>query len=258
MVEAGLVAAGFGLLPLLALGLWPIRDAIRRHEVAIWGLLLGVVAFVGIAHTGAAILVGNSYLKFEASPATSAGIVAAGLFLGLLVGWRLLGTAGPGKSSSPGALVGAAALYVALHSVTDGIVLGESYVGPGSSGYPLTAIIVGGTLLHRFAEGSLIVVPAIVAGWKPSKSVAVLLVALAAVPAAYVPIFLLNPPMLSATTVAIEQAASVFASSLEAGFAVMLLLVGLMPRVSGAKDTRWALWAGLAFSAMLFIHFLVE
>ena len=258
MVDAWVVATGFGLLPLMAGMLWLGRETLHRHEAAVWGLLIGVVAFVGLAHTGATILEGNAFLKFEASLPISAGVATGGIYLGLLLGWLVVGRAGPGVGAPLGALAAAAIVYVALHSVSDGLVLGESYVGPGSSGYPLTAVVVGGTLLHRFAEGALILVPALLASWKPAKAFGALLVALVAAPAAYIPIALLSPAALSPATVALEQAISVFASSAEAGFAVLLLFAGLMPRVRLAKDAKWAVWAGLAFTAMLLIHFLVE
>ena len=245
-------------MPVLALLLWPVRDLLRAHEAVVWGLLIGAVAFLGLAHAGAAILVGNSFLEGEIGTASSAAVVAAGLLLGLGFGWRASGRGAAVGAVSLALLPWFAVAYVALHTFTDGIVLGESYAGPGSTGYPLTAVIVGGTLLHRFAEGVLILIPAVWAGWKPSKTLAALLLPILALPAVYVPLGLLGPGVLSAGSVALEQSISVFTSSLEAGFAILFLLLGLLPRVAPAKDGRWAVAAGFAFTALMLVHFLVE
>jgi hypothetical protein len=256
VVDLWILALGFGFLPIVALVLAAAPTFLRRHETILWGLLIGVVAFLGFAHAGSALLEGNAYLRYEATPEISAATASGGLLLGISLGWMLLGRRGaPG--SVLGGVAAAAASYVALHSVADGLVLGEAYAGPLATGYSLTAIIVGGTLLHRFAEGALIVVPAVLAASKPRRWLSLLLVGLLTLPAAYVPVAILtgNP---SPAAFALDQGVSVFVAGVEAGFAGLFLFLGLLPRVADAKDRRWAVWAGLAFTAMLLIHFLVE
>lgn len=256
MADLWLLALGFGVLPFSALVLLAAPAALRRHEPLVWGVLIGVVAFLGLAHAGAALLQGNAYLRYEASPEISAATAAGGVLLGTALGWTVLGR----RAGSPATLRSiavAAAIYVALHSVSDGQVLGEAYAGPLAPGYALTVVLVGGTLLHRLAEGALIAVPAVLDGWKPSRWSGLLLAGLLTLPAAYVPVVLLGGAP-TASAVALDQGVSVFVAGLEAGFAGILLLLGLVPRVAGAQDRRWAMWAGLAFTVMLLIHFLVE
>lgn len=255
MADLWILAVGFGLLPFTALVLTAAPAWLRRHESAVWGLLLGVVAFLGFAHAGAAILEGNAYLRYEATPEISAATAAGGLLVGMGLGWVALGRGKPGSTLA--GLAGSAAAYVALHSLADGLVLGEAYAGPLAPGYTLTAAIVGGTLLHRFAEGSLIVVPAILGSAKAKRWLPLLLVGLLTFPAAFVPVTLLSGGP-AAGAFAFDQGVSVFTAGVEAGFAGLLLFLGLVPRVASSEDKHWALWAGLAFLAMLLVHFLVE
>ncbi len=142
-------------------------------------------------------------------------------------------------------------------SAADGLVLGEAYAGPLTPGYTLTAVRVGGTLLHRFAEGALIAAPAIMASVKPTRWLPLLLVGLLTIPSPYVP-DAIHSGTPTAGAVALDQGVSVFMAGVEAGFAGLLLFLALIPRVAAAKDGRWAVWAGLAFTTMLLIHFLVE
>ena len=258
MIDLAIVALGFGLLPLLAVVLYAIPETLKRHEMAVWGLLVGVVAFLGLAHAGAALLEGNAFLRFEASREVSAGVAVGGLLAGIGLGWLVLGKRSADGDLSPSTIVWAAVTFVVLHSFADGLVLGEGYAGVSATGFPLTTAVVGGTVLHRFAEGSLILVPALLAAWRPPKAVPGLLAGLATLPAAYVPFVLLGPAAVSAASIAAEQALVVFAAGLEAGFALLFLLLGLLPRVRAAADGRWALWAGIAFTLMLLIHILVE
>ncbi len=255
MVDLWLLALGFGLLPLVAVLLVAAPDFLRRHETLVWGLLIGVVAFLGFAHAGATILEGNAYLRVEATPEVSALTAAAGLLLGISLGWLVLGR--HGASSDLAGVVLASAVFVALHSFADGLVLGEAYAGPLAPGYTLTALLVGGTLLHRFAEGALITVPGTLTAASSRRWLPLLLVGLLTLPAAFAPVAILGTSP-TPGAVAMDQAVSVFAAGLEAGFAGLLLFLGLLPRVAEAKDRRWAAWAGIAFTAMLLIHFLVE
>ena len=258
MSDLWLLALGFGVLPLLAVLLFAVPRALKQNEAIVWGLLVGVVAFLGVAHAGLALIEGNAYLRYEANPWSAALVAAAGLLAGIALGWRLLARhVAPGESAGS-AVVWAAAAFVALHSFTDGLVLGEAYATPGSTGFPLTLAAVGGTALHRFAEGSLVVVPAILAAWRPRKTLMLLLAGLVTLPAAYVPVAILAPGTLSLGTVAMDQAVSVFGAGLETGFALLFLGLALLPRAQATKDARWAIWAGVAFTLVLLVHFLVE
>jgi hypothetical protein len=256
VVDLWFLALGFGLLPIAALVLVAAPALVRTRATIVWGLLIGVVAFLGLAHAGTAILEGNAYLRYEATPEISAATAAGGLLLGTGLGWVVLGRRGA-SGSALGSVAGAAAIYVALHSVADGLVLGEAYAGPLATGYSLTVVLVGGTILHRFAEGALIVVPALLGTSKRPRWLPLLLVGLLTFPAAYVPVAILGGSPSSASY-ALDQGVSVFVAGVEAGFAGLLLFLGLLPRVADAKDRRWAVAAGLAFTAMLLIHFLVE
>ncbi len=256
MADLWLLALGFGLLPLAAAALAIAPRSLREHGDVAWGLLIGIVAFLGLAHAGATILEGDTFLRFEASPEASAATAAAGLLLGIALGWLALGRHTP-TGPSLNVVAYAAAVYVALHSVADGLVLGEGYTGPLAPGYPLTLATVGGTVVHRFAEGALIAVPALLAAAKPSRWTFLLLAGLLTVPAAFLPVAILGAAP-SAGAVALDQAIGVFAAGLEAGFAALFLLLGLLPQVVAAKSRSWAVWAGLAFTAIVLVHFLVE
>ena len=258
MTDLWLLALGFGVLPLLAVVLYAVPETLRRNEAAGWGLLIGVVGFLGLAHAGASLLEGNAFLRYEANPWTAALVAVAGLLAGIALGWRLLGAAAPGGESGIRALLWTAVAFVAVHSFTDGLVLGEAYAGPLPTGFPLDLAVVVGTVLHRFAEGSLIILPAILAAWRPRKTLPLLLVGLITLPAAYVPVAILGSGTVGVGSYALDQAVSVFGSGLEAGLAILFLALGLLPRLRSAKDGGWAVWAGIGFTLMLLVHFLVE
>jgi zinc transporter ZupT len=258
VTDLWLLALGFGVLPFLAVVLYASPDLLRRRESALWGLLAGVVAFLGVTHAGLTLIEGNAFLRYETNPWSAALIAAAGLLAGIALGWRLLGRASTASGSLGDGIVWAAAAFIAVHSFTDGLVLGEAYAGPGASGFDLTLAAVGGTVLHRFAEGSLIVVPALLASWRPPRTFALLLAGIVTLPAAYVPGLILGSGTLSAGLLALDQAVGVFGAGLEAGFALLFLALGLLPRAQAAKDSRWAVWAGVAFTLMLLVHFVVE
>ncbi len=258
MADLSFIAAGFGVLPFSAILLYAAPGWLRRHEAAAWGAAVGAVAFLGLAHAGAAVLEGHAYLVFEASPVVAAATAAGGLLLGIGLGWLLIGRTARNDSAGLAWLMGAAAAYVALHSLSDGIVLGEAYAGPAPIGFDLTVVVVGGTLLHRFAEGALVVVPGTLGNQKLPRPLGLLLAGLLTIPAAFLPLALLGTGIPPLGSVAWEQGLSVFASAAEAGFAVIFLILGLLPRIQLSKDRRWALWAALAFVAMFLVHFLVE
>ncbi|MFA5896001.1 MAG: hypothetical protein WC985_03755 [Thermoplasmata archaeon] len=254
-MDLRLLAAGFGIMPMGAILLVFLEGRLRSREALVWGALIGIVAFLGIAHAAATILELDS--QFTAGAGASAVTLALGLLLGLGLGWVLLGRTTGGGVSFASRVAWAALVFLALHSVSDGQVLGEAYAGPLPLGWTLTPLIVSATFVHRFAEGALVVVPALVASWRPVKSLGLLTVGLLALPAAYLPVALFASGYSSATLTA-DQATLMFVSSLKMGIAFMLILIGLLPRVVTQKDPRWAVAAGLAFLAMFLVHFAVE
>lgn len=258
MVDLLLVAAGFGLLPIAALLLYGLPGVLRRNEAAAWGLAAGVVAFLGLAHAGSVLIEGNTFLRYETNPYVAALVAVVGLFVGIYLGWKLLSGSASRSAPAASAVVWATVLFVAIHSFTDGLVLGSGYAGPAVVEVNLDALTVGGTVLHRFAEGSLIVLASFVAGWRPQKAAGLLLVGLVTLPAAYIPVAILAPGSISVTTVALNDAISVLGSGLEAGLAILLLVLGILPRIRDAKDARWAVWAGIGFTLLLLVHYLVE
>ncbi len=251
-MELWLVATGFGIMPLAAVAL--LRANLARMSSALaWGSLTGIVAFLGLAHASTTALELKS--QYVAGPAASAVTVAIGMAAGMGLGWWLLGTRR--SAGSPSAVGWAAVVFLALHSVGDGLVLGEAYAGPLPPGWNLTALNVSATFLHRLAEGSLVVVPALAAPWKPAKTSGLVLVGLLTVPAAFVPVALFAPGV-SIGTVAADQTVAMVLASVEMGVVVPLLLLGFVPRMGLEKDPRGAIVAGLAFLAMFLIHFAVE
>lgn len=258
MAVLWLLAVGFSLMPLAALLLLAYPSALREHQDLAWGLVAGIVGFLGLGHATATFLEGNALLKYEATPWISAAVVVCGIVVGLGLAWPIL--AGHLFKADAGleALVWASVAYLALHSLDDGLVLGQAYAGTDPSGFPLTATVALATLGHRFAEGAIVVVPAFFAGWRPNRSVPALLAAFVTVPASYLPVWLLGAGVVSRGTVALDQGLPVFVAGTEAGFAIILLILGFLPRATGPPKPRWAIWVGIGFLLMTVFHLLVE
>ncbi len=252
-MELWLVASGFGIMPAAALLLLIRPKAVRDGQTFAWAALVGVTAFLGLAHTSAMILELDA--RYVAGPMAAAATLALGVILGLGLGWALLGRGR--MAGTPAGLTWAAVAFLALHSLGDGLVLGGAFAGPLPMGWELTPLNVTATFLHRFAEGCLVVVPALLAAWKPPKTFGLLLTGLLTVPAAFVPVALYGGGV-SLGVVTADQAVNMLLSSVETGFAMTFLLLGLLPRIGGQRDSRWVLVAGLAFLAMFLIHFAVE
>lgn len=255
MLDLRLLAVGFGIMPMAAVLLVFLEGHLRSREALVWGALIGIVAFLGIAHAAATILELDS--QFTAGAGASAVTLTLGLLTGLGLGWVLLGRTIGGGVSFASRVAWAALVFLALHSVSDGQVLGEAYAGPLPLGWTLTPLNVSASFVHRFAEGALVVIPALVASWRPVKSLGLLTVGLLTLPAAYLPVALFASGY-SPTTLSVDQATLMFVSSAETGVAILLILIGLLPRVVAQKDLRWALAAGLAFLAMFLTHLAVE
>lgn len=252
-MDLWLLAVGFGIMPMAALLLLSTAETVRARQALVWGVLVGIVAFLGLAHTSAAIL--DLHAHYVAGPAAAAAAMATGMAIGLVLGWMLL--ARGEAAGTPSSIAWAMVVFLALHSFGDGLVLGEPFAGPLPLGWTLTPLNVSATFVHRFAEGTLLIVPALGAAWKPTKSFGLLLVGLLTVPAAFVPVALYAPGV-TMNAITLDQTIGMFVSSVETGFAILLILLGLLPRVGIQKDMRWSLAAGLAFLGMLLVHFAVE
>lgn len=254
MVDPAVLAIGFGLMPLLALLLYPLRAWLLAHEELAWGALVGVVAFLGLAHASADVLTTIPFLRIEVSPVAAAGLLVIGVLAGMAVGQLLLNR----RRETPPALVGAVAVaglvYLVAHSLSDGLVLGSAYAGPLPLGWPVDTVDTLATIVHRFAEGALVGVPALMLSWRAPKTLAFLFAGLATVPAVYIAMGL----GLGVAAGVAYATIAVFLSSFEAGLALLLLGSGYFPVLAGAKGRMWPWAAGAAFLVLFLVHLVVE
>jgi len=250
VTDVWLIALGFALMPTGALLLYTARLEIRDRESTALAATAGVVLFLGIAHAGTDVLVGNVPFRILTTPALPAVTTAAGVLAGLGVTYLLWARWGARASG----LLTLSVAYFTVHAVADGFVLGEGFAGPYPTALILTVSLVYGQLLHRLAEGALIVVPAILIGWIPRRTLGLLFIGLVTVPAVYLPITLFASPPDIVLAATVWNAVQVFAAAAEIGFAVPLLVIGLLPRVLPARGFRAAAWVAIAFLVMLLIH----
>lgn len=253
MTDLAVFAWGLGVMPLAAILLHALRRTVMGHREAAWGLLAGVVAFLGLSHAMASVLVNHSLFGDEAAATL---LSLAGLLVGAGLAWAFLETSL--IRTEPVRILGAAALFLALHSLGDGLVLGADFVGGFSPTVRVDAVTVGATAVHRFAEGALLVVPAIVAMWKPRATFVLLFVSMVLVPAAYAPSWIFaafaDPASRGVTVLSI----STFVAAAEAGFALLFLVRALLPIASADRGTRWLIWTAIGFVGISLVHFLVE
>src|SRR6266508_1854325 len=153
MTDLAVLAIGFGVMPLAAILLYAFPGLVLRHREASWGILAGVVGFLGLSHAMALVLLNHSLLG-DRSLATL--LSASGLAVGAGVGWILL--EGPYIRTEPNRIVAAAVALLGLHSFSDGLVLGVAYIGGVSPNVPLDAVAVSATATHRFVEGTIVVI----------------------------------------------------------------------------------------------------
>jgi len=252
VADLALLAWGFGVFPIAAILLFVVRPSIDGHRGAAWGLLAGVVAFLGVSHAMAAVLLNHSLF---ADPAVSSVLAFLGFLVGAGIAWTLLETSIVG--AEPVRILAAVTVFLVLHSIGDGFVLGSAFVGGLVPNIRLDALTVGGTVIHRFVEGSLVVVAAIAAKWKPAATFVPLLASLATIPAAYAPpwIFTIVDPTVRFTTV---QSISTFLAAAEATFGLILLARAILPIAAGDRSGRWLLWTVVGFVGITLVHFLVE
>lgn len=254
MTDLAVLAIGFGLMAIAALLLYPYREWLIAHPETSWGVLAGVVAFLGLSHAMALVLVNH---KLFADEAIATSVSVLGLVVGLLLGWWLLEKTSSRAETSR--VLWAATVFVALHSLGDGIALGRDFVPGGfAPAVPADAVTISATVLHRFFEGALIVVPAIAANRRPVFAWGCLSAALISIPAAYVPGWVLDIYGLTPTRSLVITAIPTFFAASEAVLALVLLARVFLPAAAASQRPRWVLWAALGFVAISLVHFLVE
>ena len=253
MTDLAVLALGFGVMPLAAILFYAFPGIVLRHREASWGILAGVAGFLGLSHAMALVLVNHSLLG-DRVLATVLSVL--GLAVGAGLGWLLLD--GPYIRTEPNRILATSVAFVALHSIGDGLVIGASFLGGVSTTLPLDAVTVSATVVHRFVEGAVVVVPAIAAAWKPRSAFPLLFPALLSVPAAYVPIWLVDVYGFTPTRSVIALSIPTFASAVEATLALFLVARAFLPLASVDRGTRWLVWTVLGFIGISLVHFLVE
>src|SRR6266487_841641 len=236
MTDLAVLAFGFGVIPLAAILLYATPGLVLRHREASWGILAGVVGFLGLSHAMALVLVNHSLLG-DRVLATVLSVL--GLAVGAGLGWLLLD--GPYIRTEPNRILATSVAFVALHSIGDGLVIGASFLGGVSTTLPLDAVTVSATVVHRFVEGAVVVVPAIAAAWKSRSAFPLVFPALLSVPAAYVPIWLVDLYGFTPTRSVIALSIPTFASAVEATLALFLVARAFLPNASIGHGTKWML-----------------
>lgn len=252
MTDLAVLAAGFGVIPLAAIMLYTIGERVLRSREATWGLLAGVVGFLGLSHAMAEVLLNHSLFG---DPALATAIPFVGLAVGAGVAWTLL--EGPFIQKEPNRILGAAVVFVGLHSFGDGLVLGAAFIGGIVPTVRVDAITVSATVVHRFLEGCLIIVPALAASWKPPPALAALLASFLAIPAAFVPSWIFNA-YAQPVRAEVQLAVPTFFAAVEATLGLWLLVRAFLPIASADRGSRWPLWTAIGFVLITFVHFFVE
>ncbi|HWM51252.1 MAG TPA: hypothetical protein VNO76_07905 [Thermoplasmata archaeon] len=249
MPDLALLASVFGAIPLAAILLYNLRSIVLNRREATWGLLAGVVAFLGLSHAMAAVLA-NHPLFGDAWAATAVSLL--GLLTGAGIAWLLL--EGPFIKGVPNRIVWAAVAFVGVHSLGDGLVLGRSFIG----GVPVDPVSVAATIAHRFVEGCLIIVPALWASWKPKLALPALFASLVAIPAAYLPgsIYAAYGP--SSLGITLQIGIPTFVAAMESTLGLFLLVRALLPMAAADHGRRWLVWTAVGYIAISLTHFLVE
>jgi hypothetical protein len=254
MTDLAVLAVEFGAIPLGAIVLHSFRGWIGAHRDLAWGGLAGMLAFLGPSHAMAFVLESKPFLFDGASEIGSVLFLATGLSAGGLLGWVLFEK--PIIRSEPWRVVGAATAFLALHSVGDGLVLGRGFVGPGIPSVPIDSLTVAATIVHRFLEGAVVLVPAFAAAWKARPTFLLLTVSLAAIPAAFLPGAFADAMGIGG--IAATRSLSTFLASMEATFALLLIVRGFLPVLIQSRGSRWILWVVAGFVGITVVHFLVE
>ncbi len=253
MTDLAVLAFGVGVMPLAAILLYAFPALVLRHREASWGILAGVVGFLGLSHAMALVLLNHSLLG---DPALATLLSVSGMAVGAGVGWILL--EGPYIRTESNRILAAVVAFLGLHSFSDGLVLGAAYVGGFTPSVPLDAVTVSATAVHRFVEGTIVVIPALAAAWKPRVTFLLLFASFFSVVAAFLPIWITDvygfTPIRSVIAVSIPT----FASAVEATLALLLVARAFLPLASMDRGTRWVAWTALGFIGIGLVHFLVE
>ncbi len=256
MTDLAVLASGFGVLPLAAILICILRGTFESHREQAWGLLSGIVGFLALSHAMAFVLVDKAYLSLVVGAAQAIVVPSIGLIVGAGLGWILFES--DVFRTEPLRVLGAAAAFVALHSVGDGLVLGADFALGAVPSVRIDALAVGATVLHRFAEGALIVVPALAAVWKPRSTFVLLFVSLAAIPAAYVPGWVFDVYGASPERTVVDLAVPTFVAAIETMLGLILLVRGFLPLATANRGSRWLAWTAIGFIGISIVHFLVE
>jgi len=252
MTDLAVLAIGFGVIPLSAIILYAVSGFVLDHREAIWGVLAGVLAFLAVGHAMAAVLVNKSLFG---DPSIAIPVAVVGLLVGAGIAWLLF--EGPFIRAEPNRILWVAVAFLGLHGVGDGLVLGRDFVGGVVPTIQLDGVTTSATVVHRFVEGSLVVVPAIWGVWKARPAFTVLLASFATVPAAYIPgaVFSVYGGSLRAL---VQVAIPTFVAAMEATLGLLLLVRGFLPIAAADRGTRWPWWAAVGFIAISLVHFFVE
>ena len=252
MTDLAVLAIGLGVIPLAAILLYSLRGFVLAHREATWGFLAGVVAFLALGHAMAAVLVNKSLFG---DPPIAIAVAFLGLVVGAGIAWSLL--EGPFIRTEPNCILCVAVAFLALHSFADGLVLGRDFVGGVVPSVQLDGLTVSATVVHRFVEGSLVVVPAIWAAWRARPAFALLLVSIASVVGAYIPgvVFSLYRGSLRSS---VQVSIPTFLAAMEASLGLLLLVRGFLPIAAADRGIRWPLWTAVGFIAISLVHFFVE
>jgi len=253
LTDLSVLAAGFGLIPLSAILLYSFAGHVARHHEAVWGLLAGIVAFLGLSHAMTAVLLNHAALRFD--PALATVLPSVGLVVGAGIAWLLLEASF--IRTEPNRIVATAVVFLGLHSFSDGLVLGAGFIPGLVPSVRIDAVTVGATIIHRFAEGCLVIIPALAASWRPRAAFVVLFASLFAIPAAYVPSWIFNIATEPARA-EVQLAVPTFLSAVEATLALWLLARAFLPIAAAGRGSRWPVWTAIGFIAISLVHFFVE
>ena len=254
MSDLWIITVGFGVMPFAALLLYAVRGIEPGRRGMAWGLLAGVIAFLALSHAMAFVLVDHPLLALLADDVSSGLVAVVGLAIGTGVGWALF--EGPLIRMENERILWAAVAFLALHSFGDGLVIGVGFVGVAGPEYRIDALATVATVVHRFAEGALVVLPALAARWRPRLAFGLLFAGLLTVPGAYVPPALFDP--IAGTGALASLAVPMLFGAIEAGLGFILLVRGFLPMAASAGGPRWLAWSTVGFIGISIIHFIVE
>ncbi|HKW43356.1 MAG TPA: hypothetical protein VJP06_04130 [Thermoplasmata archaeon] len=253
MTDLAVLAVGFGVIPLAAIGLYSLSDVVERHREMSWGLLVGILAFLGLSHSMALVLLNHSLFG---EPAAASLVSFIGLVFGASLAWVLL--EGPFIRTEPNRILWASVAFVGLHSFGDGLVLGADFLGGFAPVIRVDTVTVSATVVHRFVEGCIVVIPALAALWKGRSAFVVLTVSLVAIPAAYIPGWTYQAFGFTPTRSLVALSLPTFLGAMEAGLALLLLFRAFVRMASVDRGTRWLAWTVVGFIGIALVHFFVE